>query len=139
MLSISHLSTNANHINAVRPCTSVPKIPFFLGSHGIIINHSTFSLSEIALPQHSLQILNLFRLECLYYELAKQIVITSYQNRTNLDINMPSILPRLLEITDNALGTLTHDACITRSLCRQCRQYTRYPLRWRTGVRKCLN
>ena len=95
-------------------------------------------LGEVALPQHALQILELFYLKSLFKQLAK-MSRTSRVTSTHLDINMPSILPRLLEVTQHSLDTLADHSRITSRTPCQSREDLRQPLWWWRRVGKRLH
>lgn len=115
--------------------------------------HHVLGLSKIALPKHPLQILQLLGLKglkttsvsismfayaCLGYRLAASHA-TRARSKTHLNINKPSILPRLLKITQSTLHTLPHHPRITRRFPGQRGQNLRQPSRRRRHVWKSLD
>jgi hypothetical protein len=102
------------YIRPLSPDNGNPKLIFFTGCL------ETRLLRKVTLPQHTLQILELLLLKRLQH-----VLVTVQSTRmygvggTYLNINMPSILPRLLEIRKHSLNTLPHHPGITRRLPRQ--------------------
>lgn len=122
--NLSDLSYNTCMLFMVSPSV-VNSVQFLDGS--LPSRH----LCKVALPQHTLKVLQLFLFKSLRSQLVRIVVWLGM--KTYLDINVPSILAGLLEVCENSLDTLANHAWVGCSLPSQGSQYIRQPS-WRRAL-----
>ena len=100
----------------------------YLFYHERVLDHAfgnSWNLGEVAFPEHALKIFKLFLLESLITKLERTIVepwiISEAKERDDyLDVNMPCVLSRLLEICENTFHALSYHARIGCCFPSQC-------------------